>query len=103
MTLHKDASIVQLIQRLKLERRGWAIRDYWEADLCAIGVSSTPFEGRLVYISTFGKPTGKYDYQCEQLRSGAREDTDYEIIAEGHNVDYDELVAAIERHLGSDA
>jgi hypothetical protein len=66
VNISKDDSIVTLLERLDLQRRGWTIRDHWDADLCAIGVSSKPYPHRLVYVSTYGKAIGKFDYECEQ-------------------------------------
>ena len=99
MILNKDKSILQLLDLLGLEERGWAVNDHWEADLCAIGITSTSSKGRLVYVSTFDKPEGKFDYECEALRCEAEGDTEYEIVDEGVDVGFHDLVEAVERHL----
>lgn len=103
MNITKDDSILSLLTQLNLELRGWTIRDHWDADLCAIGVSSKSFPHKLVYVSTYGKPTGKFDYECEQSPSNTEDETDYETVAEGHDVEYDVLLDAMEGHLGTTA
>ena len=101
MNVAKDDSIVELLAQLDIQRRGWTICDYWEADLCAIGISSHSCPHRLVYISTFGKPSGRFDYECEHFHTDAKGDPDYDTIDEGCDVDLLALVEVMERHLGT--
>ena len=96
MTL-KEERITKLLSALDLERRGWTVVDHWEADTCAIGLARPSDLRRLVYVSTFNKAAGRYDYECE-LPSGP-EDTEYESTDRREDVTYDELVKALERHL----
>lgn len=100
MNVTKDESILTLLGRIDLQSRGWTIRDRWDADLCAVGISSELYPDRLVYVSTYGKPEGKYDYECEQSSSSTEDETDYKTVDEGHSVDFAELVDAMEKHLG---
>ena len=58
LKIKKDESIVALLDELGLEQRDWSIRDYWEADLCAIGIVSNSTPQNLVYISTYDKAAG---------------------------------------------
>jgi len=101
MTLNKHESICHLVHELNLRSRGWTILDYWEADLCAIGIASLSSNRRLAYVSTFGKPEGRFDYQCELLPEGVECDTDYDIVDEGVDVGFVDLLKAMERHLGT--
>ena len=99
MNFTKDESILKLLAILELDQRDWSIVDYWEADLCAIGIASNQKLGRLVYISTFNKKPGQYDYECEVLRELDAES--YETVRSGTNVDINELLAIMEKHLSS--
>jgi hypothetical protein len=101
MMIAKDDPIVALLAQLDRQQRGWAIRDHWEVDLCAIGISSQSSPRKLVYVSTFGKPTGKYDYECEKLRLGVENEADYDTVSEGCDVAFPELVDVMHRHLDS--
>jgi hypothetical protein len=82
MKLSKDQSILKLLRRLTLGSRGWTTIDYWEADLCAIGIASKQQPRR---------------HQCEKP-TGPRPE-DYETIDRGENVEFTTLVEAIEKHL----
>jgi hypothetical protein len=94
---NKDATIVQLLSILDLEMRGWKIVDHWEADTCAIGIGRATNPRRIVYISTFKKEAGRYDYECE-LPAGQRE-ADYDVIDRGVDVRYEQLLKVLEKHL----
>ncbi|WP_339787163.1 MAG: hypothetical protein ACMVP2_05485 [Imperialibacter sp.] len=66
--LRKDRSIIQLIDHLE-KRFGlgeFTINDFWEADLCAIGISD-PQKEVLIYISTYGKREGQYFISIENI------------------------------------
>ena len=94
MMINKDQSIIDLLARLKIEERGWFIRDDWEADLCAIGISSHTQPSRLVYVSTFDKLVDDYDYEFEQLRSGSGDD--YDCVSEQQDVGFEALACKME-------
>ena len=96
MPLQKDNSIVRLVTRLGLEARGWTIVDHWEADLSAVGIAPTNAPGQIVYVSTFGQERERYYYQCESPKGGAPED--YEVVCEGNNATFDEILAVMVRH-----
>lgn len=96
--LDKDESILELPQRLSLEKRGWVVRDHWDGDTCAIGIASARDERRLVYISTFDKGPGRYDFECE-LPSGSQAEH-YSVAGRGENVDFATLFDAPVAHLG---
>ncbi len=59
---NKDKSINSLINRLNLKEHNWVVIDHWESDECAIGIANPHSLRILVYISTFGKDSQKYDY-----------------------------------------
>ncbi len=93
----KDKTITQLLVALDLERRGWMIVDNWDADLCAVGIARPSEPRRLVYVSTFNQPEGRYYYECD-VPSGPLE-TDFERTDKGDSVTYDELLIVLVRHL----
>lgn len=93
----KHPSIDQLVAALPMRERFWVLVDHWEADLFAIGVARKDDERRLVYISTFKRAPGRYDYQCETPRSS--DVTDFDTTEEGEDVGLDELLHAMVRHL----
>ena len=64
----KDKGITRLIDYLD-KRFGlgkFIINDFWDADLCAIGLSD-PQKEVLVYISTYGKMEGQYFISIEDI------------------------------------
>jgi hypothetical protein len=64
MTAQKKSSIRNLLAHTHEQGRRWVIVDHWEADQSAIGIASHD-RGCLVYISSYGKLAGEYDYECE--------------------------------------
>jgi hypothetical protein len=96
MTSLKDQAIVDLLSRLSLDNRNWLVVDYWEADLCAIGVRSRFDSGRLVYVSTYRKRPGLFYYECEGPASG---EAPYTTIETGKDASFEELLEVMSRHL----
>lgn len=96
--MNKDSAIVTLLSALDLDKRGWTVVDYWEADATAIGIARAAAPRRLVYVSTFNKDKGRYDYECE-VPSGSDE-TEYDSTDHGSSVAYTDLVRVLEKHLG---
>ena len=93
----KDASISQLLSALKLDERGWTVVDHWEADAFAIGIGVATEPRRLVYVSTFKKQAGRYDYECE-LPTG-QEEAEYDAVDRGQDVTYEQLSSVLRQHL----
>lgn len=95
--LTKDQGILDLLAKLDLSERGWAVVDHWEVDLCAIGVALAEDPRRLAYISTYNMEPWIYNYECEDPNESDPEDC---ITAgAGENVDFDTLLAVMQRHL----
>ena len=91
----KDITIVKLIERLKLNINFTLLEivDYWEADLCAIGLRKG---NQLVYISTFKQVKNdvlNYDFDLEIVDDDNKENLN--VIKEGRNVSEAELVDEI--------
>lgn len=95
--MEKDKSIRNLVEELKLDQNGWIIVDHWEGDLCAIGIARPQTPRRLVWISTFNKMPGYYDYECE-IPAGL-EDYEYLSVKEGRDVSFEELLDVLKAHL----
>jgi hypothetical protein len=62
----KDPAILQIISYLqqKFGKGSFSIADYWDADLCAVGLVDN--SGRyLLYLNTYGKPKGTFHAELE--------------------------------------
>ena len=93
--MQKDTTVLELLDRLKsvLDFDLIEIVDYWEADLCAIGLKTG---NKLVYINTFN-PNGTYDYDLELLDPHNKES--YKVINEGQGVSEALLTSVIKEYL----
>ena len=98
MTVTKDKSILDLLKKIDLENRGWKIVDYWEGDLCAIGIVAVKNSRRLVYVSTYGKNASCYNYECEVPQGLSLEE--YATLGSGEDVDFATLLKVMEKHFG---
>lgn len=68
--IKKDESIILVVNHLQNKFGGSKIlvKDYWDADLCAIGITNR--EGNcLIYISTFAKEPNYYYVSLEQVHA----------------------------------
>jgi hypothetical protein len=95
----KDRSIIDLIEKLKLriDFKQVEIVDYWDADLCAIGIKC---EGRLVYLSSYNFANGTsdgYDYDFELLNE--RQVDKINVIKKATNVKEEQLIIDIQDFL----
>ena len=64
----KDKKLKEVVLHLMLKFENQIkIMDFWEADLCAIGICDNS-EKQLIYISTFGLPHGRYNTILEKLK-----------------------------------
>ena len=72
------------------------IVDYWEADLCAIGIRR---ENKLVYISNynyFNEKQIRFDYDFELIAEANNKGI---VLKEGRNVNDDELINDLKKIL----
>jgi hypothetical protein len=97
--IEKDKSIMDFIERLKLtvDFSLLEIVDYWDADLCAIGIKRN---NKLIYISTYNFTDNKiirYDYDLELI--DAKVPTNYKVIKEGIGVSEPILIDEIRSFL----
>lgn len=97
--IKKDKSIIELIEWIKtkigFDKIG--IVDYWDSDLCAIGLKK---DNKLVYISTynhFDSPKLLVDFDLDITEVGNQEN--YYVLEEKRNSTKDELVKEIIRFM----
>lgn len=93
--MEKDKSIIELIEKLKkvVDFTSLDIVDYWEADLCAIGLKKA---NRLVYISNYNYINNNiinYDFDMEIIDGSNLKNLD--IIRFGRNVSEEKLIEQI--------
>jgi hypothetical protein len=93
--MKKDQTIIDLINKLNMLPNFNLVEvvDYWDGDLCAIGIKKGD---RLVYISTFNS-NGKYDYDLELLDEIVIDNIN--VIKEGRGVTEEMLFNEIKEHL----
>lgn len=97
--MEKDLTILKLIERLKLIINFTLLEivDYWDSDLCAIGILK---ENKLVYISTYNYIENEelmYDFDLEVIDENDKEK--FDVIRVGRNVSEAELVSEIKLFL----
>jgi hypothetical protein len=101
--MEKDPSIVELLERLSAElTEGFEIVDYWDADLCAIGIQISSSPSCLIYISTFNQLPDQYYYECEVAESKeSLERGSYQVAGKGQVENFKALVQLLKNHLYS--
>lgn len=99
VTAQKDRAINDVLERLRadLGDASFTLVDYWDGDLCAVGVARPDDSRHLVYISTWPPGRGTFTYECE------RPSTDPGLLYESdgmvEHVSYEALRAAVQEHL----
>ncbi|MCS4238492.1 hypothetical protein M2306_001388 [Myroides gitamensis] len=93
--MEKDITILDFIERLRLRINFNAIKivDFWESDLCSIGIMK---ENKLIYISTFNYVDDEklmYDFDLEILDKDDNENIN--VVKEGRNIGEEELMHEI--------
>ena len=87
MELTKDHSILQILTHLeqRFGKNTFTITDYWDADLCAIGLADH-YGKYLLYISTYEKPKGTFYVEVEdttKTNTAVKSTNTFERITEG--------------------
>ena len=95
LQVEKHKSITDFINRLELAADLTLVQfvDYWDADLCAIGIRR---ENRLVYISTFN---GEFKYYYELELLDENEIDKYTVLQRGDGVAENVLISVIKEFL----
>ena len=99
-SLTKDPTIKSVVKHLasKYGFDSFKLRDYWEGDLCAIGLSDIK-EKHLIYISTFGKAENHFFIELENTKPDETDDFPYVSVGEYDNISLDELENHFAQHL----
>lgn len=98
--MDKDKSILDFLKNLEkeIDPSYYKIIDYIKSDKMAIYIGNYIEEDRVVFISTFNLEKGKYYYECELPK--INENTKFPTVVEKKdNVDFNQLVNAIKKHL----
>ncbi len=95
--LKKETKIIKLLEKLRVETRGWLVVDHWDADLCAVGVAACADLRKLVYISTYKQPKDRYYYACEAASPMGGDDNC--TVASADGVSFAELLDVMVKHL----
>ena len=80
--------------------QSFAVVDHWEVDPSSIGVAATDDSKQLIYISCFGRPTGRYFVELE-TESDDGPHIPYVMVGRFDNVDREQLLRIITEHLRS--
>ncbi len=101
--LQKDESVIRLLDRLRsrLGAGAFDVVDYWEADLCAVGIARPDSHGVLVYVCTYGRTDDRYFVSLE-LPAPAGSDMPYAAAGEQDAASFEELLEIIQRHFDND-
>jgi hypothetical protein len=96
--MRKDTSIWTLVAKLAATVGGdsFQLVDHWDADLFAVGIADVSDDRRLVYVSTFGKPSGFLAYDCEEPSA----DLVGRSVAKSEMADFFEFLRVVEWHIG---
>jgi hypothetical protein len=70
------------------------IKDFWDADLCAIGLSDKT-EKYLIYISTFGLPIDRFNVVLENIPDNKENSL---IVGEFNDIAFDKLERILVDH-----
>lgn len=94
--LKKDDKIKLTVKHLadKFGERNFKIKDYWDSDLCAIGLTDIE-EKYLVYISTYGDKA--YYVSLENLKTV--DDHPYAAVGDFDSVSLEGLETIFAKHL----
>ena len=74
------------------------LSDYWNADLCAIGIRNKTDEENLIYISTHNLPNDLYFAEIEKAISKTNP-TDYVVIEKFDEIDFGKLAELVTEYL----
>jgi hypothetical protein len=90
-----EAAVATLRERLGADT--FELVNYWDADLCAIGVANPKDNRILVYVCSYGLPEGRYNVSLELPPEN--EEPLYKSAGEFESVSIDELVEITKKHL----
>jgi hypothetical protein len=93
-------SIKDVLTKLsqRFGQSNFAITDYWEADLCAIGIKNLTDKKHLIYISTNNLPKDFYFVEVEKANS-ENDLADYDVVGNFENINFEELSQLVTKYL----
>mgnify|MGYP006939811941 CR=1 FL=1 len=96
--MKKHTSILKILAELKskIDFSQIAVIDYWEADLCAIGLQRGNY---LIYMNTYNyiaETDLRLDYDLELINGTV----DYTVLKELRGINMTKLIAEVEYYLG---
>jgi hypothetical protein len=71
----KDDSILLFLRELSRLGIDWRLKDHWEGDRRAVGLTSAGMPEHLAYVSSRQQPAGEYYVELERLALGATVET----------------------------
>lgn len=94
--LNKDERVKSTVKHLadKFGENNFKIKDYWDGDLCAIGLTDNE-EKYLVYFSTYGDK----DFYVSLENSKSSDDYRYEPVGDFDQLDIEGLEKIFVQHL----
>ena len=97
----KTAAISEMLRELerRLGRGSFQVVDHWEADLQAVGISSSHDPSDLVYIALRGDHKRKHFDAALECRPLLGSDLPYEECGWFESVDMEELILIVQSHL----
>lgn len=73
--MNKDDSILVFLRELSAHGIDWQLKDHWQDDRHAIGLTSAEMPERLAYVNSWQQPPGEYYVELEFLALGATVET----------------------------
>lgn len=73
--MNKDDSILLFLRELSAQGIDWQLKDHWQGDRHAIGLTSAEMPEHLAYVSSWQQPPGEYYLELEFLALGATVET----------------------------
>ncbi len=98
--LEKDESIKKVLNDLfeRFDEENLKVTDFWDADLCAVGIKNKRDSDFLIYISTYNKPPNTYYAEIEKANSKT-DLTDYSVIGRFENINIEKLSEIVDKYL----
>jgi hypothetical protein len=98
--LEKDESIKFVLNELhnRFGAESFRLADYWEADLCAVGIKSKNDGDYLIYISTWKKLPNTYFVEIEKENSTS-DLTNYTVVERLENLGIEDLSELVKKYL----
>ena len=96
----KDKIIKQVLAKLYrlFGEANLYLTNYWDADLCAVGIENLTDKKHLIYISAYNKPTDYYFVEVEKAESEI-DIANYDVIGSFNEINFEDLSKLITKYL----